>query len=898
MSDRKRLLVLVVIMMVVALIVGGVAIWIPYQTAFEEQRARLMETVQSHARLMEAMNRYDQSHQSGLSTKAMAATIAQVKDAHTHMKGLGKTGEFVLARREGEWMVFLLRHRHFDLDQPKPVPFHATLAEPMRRALSGQSGTVVGFDYRGVSVLAAHEPVANLNLGIVAKIDLAEIHRPFLRAAGIVALIAIAVIGMGVLIFRRITNAIIQKLQENAKALRIAKDTLEQQVKERTIKLFATNQTLKKEIKERTRATGEIQSLARFPDENTNPILRADEKGVILYANTASAPLLKAWDADVGRGLPAEWVDWISKTLQSGQDQERDFSTEQRIFSVHLVPIADVGYVNLYGSDITDRVRAEGEVNSLARFPEENTNPVLRVGRDGVVLYANVASGPLLDRWETKIHQKLPPEWSALVQDVLRTGSDKEVETPVDNRIFSVRMAPVLEVGYVNLYGADITERKAYEDQLRHLANYDKLTGLPNRTLFQDRLQRTMGLSQKDGTMSAILLVGVDGFREINQELGREAVDAVRKAIAQRLLAGVPDTATVASFSGDVFAIIHSGIEQISGAADIAQRVLTTLAEPFQVDDDAMEIHASVGITLFPSDSEDPDRLLHLADLAMFRAKGDPRRNSYRFYEGGMNEVIQERRNLLRDLKWAIESDHLEIHYQPQISLTDNRLVGMEALLRWRHPEKGLISPGRFIPLAEETRLIVPIGLWVLQSACNQNKQWQDAGLPPLKVAVNLSSVQFGEPDLVQEVASAIRESRLDPQFLELEITESVAMEGAEKTAATLEALHDLGLSISIDDFGTGYSSLSYLKRFPVAKVKIDQSFVRDLENDSESAALCNAIIQLGHSLNLQVIAEGVETAEQLRQIRGLGCDQVQGYYYSRPLDVEAFARFVRQWKS
>ncbi|MBF0381806.1 MAG: EAL domain-containing protein [Magnetococcales bacterium] len=548
-------------------------------------------------------------------------------------------------------------------------------------------------------------------------------------------------------------------------------------------------------------------------------------------------------------------------------------------------------------NEVSERKRAEEQSRSLARFPEENTNPVLRVNFDGLIMYANTASKPLLMAWETEVNKKLPKEWSQLIQDILETRDSKVVDTPVGKRIFAVRLTPVKDAKYVNIYGSDISERVEYENQLRHLANYDKLTGLPNRNLFLDRLQQTVGISQQEGGIFAVLLVEMDGFKEINQETGRESGDVLRQSIAQRLQDCVPDTDTVARFSNNIFAIIHTGGKNISDAADIAQRVLTALSEPFTMDDDAIEMYTSVGISMFPMDGDESDRLVHLADLAMFRAKADHRRNSYLFYKEGMNEAVQERRNLLRDLKWAMKRDQLEIHYQPQISLKDNTLIGMEALLRWRHPEKGFISPGHFIPLAEESQLITPIGLWVLQSACQQNKKWQEMGLPHLKVAVNLSSVQFREPDLVESVAKAIKDSGLDPQFLELEITESVAMEGAEKTIATLESLYALGLSLSIDDFGTGYSSLSYLKRFPVSKIKIDQSFVRDLETASESAAICNAVIRLGHSLNLQVIAEGVETAEQLRQTSELGCDQVQGYYYSRPLDVDAFASFIKEWR-
>ena len=559
---------------------------------------------------------------------------------------------------------------------------------------------------------------------------------------------------------------------------------------------------------------------------------------------------------------------------------------------------ADLQTANrVLAAEVIERSRAEAESLSLARFPGENSSPVLRADGDGMILYANPASNLLLDHWQTQPSHTLPLEWIQLIQNILQTGTDKNIEVPMIDHTFSVRLSPIVDAGYVNLYGTDITEKKEYEDQLRLLANYDPLTELPNRSLFQDRWQQAIGSARQNNGMCALLLIALDGCREIEQAEGKEAGNTLRKSVAQRLRTCTAETATVARLGGDLFALIHTDIDNATSAADMAQHVLTILSAPYTLEEDTVEIQVAVGISLFPSDGTDPEHLVHLADLAMSRAQADPRHNSYRFYEGSMNKALQERRDILRDLRWAVERGHLEIHYQPQIALADNRLIGMEALLRWRHPEKGLISPARFIPLAEESQLIIPIGLWVLQTACQQNKQWQEAGLEPLKVAVNLSSVQFRTADLLEAVHHTLQESGLDPQWLELEITESVAMEEADKTSATLTALHNMGLSIAIDDFGTGYSSLAYLKKFPVKKVKIDQSFVRDLKENSDSASLCYAIVQLGHSLNLQVIAEGVETIKQLHLLRDMGCDQIQGYYYSRPLDVTAFTRFAHEWR-
>jgi diguanylate cyclase (GGDEF)-like protein len=633
-----------------------------------------------------------------------------------------------------------------------------------------------------------------------------------------------------------------------------------------------------------------------FPEENRNPVLRVGPDGVVMYANRASLPLMEAWGIQVGQALSQGWQKLVSDVIELDHDHEIDMEVGERVFSVRLTPINDAGYVNFYGSDITERKAYEEQVESLARFPEENPNPVLRIGPDGVVMYANWASLTLLDTWKSQTGLPLPQEWQQSVADVLKTGQDNEIEMEAGQRIFSIRLTPIKKAGYVNMYGTDITERKAYERQLSQLTNYDELTGLPNKNLFSDRLQRDILHAKQEGEQLAVVLVGLDGFKEINKERGRDAGDTLLEMVASCLPHCVPETATVARLNSDIFAIVQPDLDQASGAAAVALQAMEIFSKPYNLSGELVEINASIGISLFPSDGEEVELLLRNADLAMFRAKTDSRRNSYRFYKEDMNAEVQDRRDLIRDLRYAVERNQLEIYYQPQIRLTDNQLIGMEALLRWHHDKKGFISPGRFIPLAEESRLIIPIGLWVLENACRQNIEWQKAGLPHMKMSVNLSSVQFSEPDIIKTIAEVIEKNVVDPKYLELEITESVAMEGAGNTIATLEALHGLGLSLSIDDFGTGYSSLSYLKKFPVSKVKIDQSFVREMESNSEDAALCNAVIQLGHGLNLQVIAEGVESEGQRKMLVDLDCDQIQGYLYSRPLPAADFEQFVRDW--
>ncbi|MBF0368137.1 MAG: bifunctional diguanylate cyclase/phosphodiesterase [Magnetococcales bacterium] len=663
-------------------------------------------------------------------------------------------------------------------------------------------------------------------------------------------------------------------------------------VQKKQVALTVTTDVLDAEIESRGVAEERIQSLARFPEENTNPVLRVGSDGILLYANSASDLLLRTLKAAQGEKVSGAFLEAVVAAFGSRKSQELSVSCDDRLYSLHLVSVLDADYVNVYGSDITEKARAEAEIRSLARFPEENANPVLRVDGEGRLIFANGASAPLLDTWKVQEGECLPGEWRWVAEDCLKCGSGKELELICGERTFSIQLAPVTESGYLNLYGLDVTERKYYEEQLLKQSNFDTLTELPNRALFQDRLDRALVAARSGQKLVAILFIGLDRFKEVNQALGRDGGDDLLKAVAVRLKESFPAATTVARHSGDVFAGILSGLGSIAEIVDRVQEIRDHLSESFLIRDNPLDVAFSIGVSVYPSDHREGGRLVHFADLAMFRAKADSR-DGYRFYEGGMDEEARERHKLLGDLRRALEEEQFRVHYQPQMDLATGQLSGMEALVRWQHPERGMISPGRFIPLAEESGLIVPLGWWVLKTACRHNKSWQRQGLKPLRVAVNLSSVQFGEADLVKGVGRILEESGLDPDYLELEITESVAMHDANTTIATLKALHSLGLRLSIDDFGTGYSSLAYLKRFPVDKVKIDQSFVRDLGEDSESGAICNAVVQLGHAIRLKVIAEGVEEAPQLELLRGMGCDQIQGYHYSRPLAEEAFEAFL-----
>jgi diguanylate cyclase (GGDEF)-like protein len=445
----------------------------------------------------------------------------------------------------------------------------------------------------------------------------------------------------------------------------------------------------------------------------------------------------------------------------------------------------------------------------------------------------------------------------------------------------------------------DITDRRRAEQKLResearlnYLAYHDVLTNLPNRLLFQDRLQHAMYQARRADQQVAILFLDLDRFKTINDSLGHEVGDELLRVVSRQLQDCMRNSDTVARLGGDEFVVILEQLQDLKEVVVVARKILHQVSTPMTIKNQELSVSASIGISVYPGDSEDVEGLMRCADMAMYRAK-EYGRDSYQFYTPDLNIRAIELLVLERDLRKALAQDQLLVHYQPQFDLTDQRLIGMEALVRWQHPERGIISPAEFIPLAEETGLVIPIGEWVMRTACAQNKAWQEAGHPSFKVAVNLSSRQFDQQSLVQTVDRVLSDSRLDPEYLELELTETIVMKHAEATIAALEALGKMGVALTIDDFGTGYSSLSYLKRFPINRLKIDRSFVRECTLNTKDAAIISSIIALAHGMNLQVIAEGVETEEQSKFLREQGSDGGQGYLYSHPLPPAELEKLV-----
>jgi diguanylate cyclase (GGDEF)-like protein/PAS domain S-box-containing protein len=447
----------------------------------------------------------------------------------------------------------------------------------------------------------------------------------------------------------------------------------------------------------------------------------------------------------------------------------------------------------------------------------------------------------------------------------------------------------VVRVVHVSL---DITERKAAEERVRHLALHDVLTDLPNRAFLQEVAERALARATRRGSTLALHLVDLDRFKEINDTLGHPAGDTLLVEVAARMAGHLRRGDTLARMGGDEFAILQEDVESPEEAAAMAARILEALAETFCIEGHHVVTAASVGLAFGPTDGADVAELVRHADLALYRAKSDGR-NLVRRYEPGMNAQLRDRLALEQALREAIESEAFELHYQPKQTLHDGRIHSVEALLRWRHPERGQISPAQFIPVAEDSGLIVPLGTWVLRAACVEARRWHDAGLGPVRVAVNLSAEQIRRQDLVAVVRAALDDTGLPPELLELELTESLLVRDAEHALRVMRELRSLGVQLALDDFGTGYSSLAYLQRFPFDTLKIDRGFVADLSDSGSSLRIVEAVVRLAHGLGLHVVAEGVETEAQLAILRRVGCDEIQGYLLSPPVDASRIVKLL-----
>ncbi len=594
--------------------------------------------------------------------------------------------------------------------------------------------------------------------------------------------------------------------------------------------------------------------------------------------------------------------------------QRRDGSRMRVDVSSHSVTLSGRPARLVFAHDITEREQLKLALQLRSRALEASINAIAittHAPEGELIEYANPAFVRLFDhhpeavlgrRLETLL--ALPPhdEQYQALQAAMHSQTEQTLLLRPRHRDGTLlwtqlHVAPVQNteraIGHHVCVLTDMTTIMDYQEQLEHQANHDGLTGLPNRALFNDRLAQAITFSQRFQHSLWLVYIDLDNFKLINDHLGHQLGDQLLCAIAQRLHACANDGDTVARLGGDEFVLLLPIANQ-RPMASLLQLVQEAVAAPVTLGAQALAVTCSIGISVFPADGADAGQLLKHADIAMYRAK-EAGRNQVQFYEAAMHTRVAERAQIEAELRHALQRQQLSLVYQPKVDLHSGVVTSMEALVRWQHPALGAVSPARFIGVAEETGLIVAIGRWVLRTACAQAAAWQRAGLPPLRVAVNLSARQFRDQGLLDEVRAALADSGLQPRYLELELTESLMMHNVEEVVALVENLKQLGVALSIDDFGTGYSSLAYLKQFPVDYLKIDQSFTREMLTEPKVAAIVRSVIALGHSLGFKIIAEGVETAEQRQYLRQHECDEMQGYYFSRPLAPDAFAAFISQ---
>ena len=584
---------------------------------------------------------------------------------------------------------------------------------------------------------------------------------------------------------------------------------------------------------------------------------------------------------------------------------------ESRMIEVNLIPHFSPQKQQLGSflliTDITDRWQAESTVRQseerMRKFTEITDEAIL-FHRDGLITDGNDALTRLTgytlpEVMGLSIFNFISHEWRAVAYEYTRAGREDPYEVTIrhkDGHAIPVEVVgktmPQLHADYRVVVVRDITARKEAQERETFLALHDTLTQLPNRRFLMEQLGKVLSMARRRKFMVAVLFINLDHFKTVNDSLGHHAGDQLLCDVAERLRQSVRDTDLVARLSGDEFVAVLTDIHTPDDAALVADKLIDTMRSAFTVGQLPLTMSPSIGISLFPGDDTTVQGLLRCADTAMYHAK-DSGRGNRQFYQPGMDvhatDVLQQE----RQLREAIASNAFVLHYQPQICLADGSLKGFEALVRWRHPERGLLGPDEFITFSESRGLITPIGRWVMHEACRQLKAWQNEGLAMVPVAVNLSALEFRQRDVAGELAAVLHATGLEPRFLEIELTESVLMHHTGQVLETLNAIKALGVGVTIDDFGTGYSSLAYLKRYPIDKLKIDRSFVMDTPQSADDVAIVTAIIQMGHSLQLKTVAEGVETAEQKEMLHRLGCDLVQGFLVSAPMDAQATQRWL-----
>ncbi len=762
-------------------------------------------------------------------------------------------------------------------------------------------GTVQGNDYRGQAVFAAYRPISGSECRLITKIDRNEVLAQLWTLVfwvSVVILLAVAAVSMVLLLLWR--------QQRRAHQLALMVRTAEQ---DKLLKYFYELPFIGMAI-----TSPETRRWLRFNDQLC---------GILGYSREELAE--KTWvemthPEDIEKDI-AEF-DRVIRGESEGYAIDKRFirkdgSIVMANIDVKCVRRAD-GTVNYFVAmvrDTTEQERRKGEIlaarSQLQATLDAIPDLLFELDLNGRY-YAyhsprtDLLAAPVEDLLGKTISDVLPADAAEIVFSALQEAQEKgfssgkqlQLELPHGTFWFELSVSrkpvdPGLEPRFIVL-ARDVTERKASEQRITNLAHYDSLTGLPNRALLADRMKVAIKRAARQSIRLAVLFVDLDRFKPINDSLGHDVGDKLLKVVAERMQDSVRSVDTVSRVGGDEFVVLLSEIETSEDAARVAEKLINTLSQRYEIEEHELLLTASIGICIYPDNGIESGILLRNADASMYSAK-EAGRNRYQFYSEDMTARAIERLSLERDLRNAAERGELFLVYQPQIELATGRIIGAEVLMRWRQPQQGLISPLRFIPVAEDSGLILTIGEWALRESCRQAQAWHDRDLLDVCISVNVSAVQFRQTDFVQVVERALKDSGLPPEKLELELTESVVMQGAEPALEKLRQLDVLGVKVAIDDFGTGYSSLSYLRQFTVDRLKIDRSFVRDLPGNNDAEAIAAAIVAMGLSLGLRIIAEGVETEAQAEFLQRISCKEGQGYLYAWPMAIDDFEAWIKE---